>query len=109
MDPNAVVGFPAEYEPKMDLSESSDASFWDGSGKNTGKEGSEQELKDKLDAAALAVVSVCRERAQTCLKQFFSEVLNTSVKRDSVKDDADGFCLCTYAAKPVVYPHCCFL
>lgn len=23
MDPNAVVGFPAEYEPKMDLSESS--------------------------------------------------------------------------------------
>ena len=85
MDPNAVVGFPAEYEPKMDLSESSDASFWDGSGKNTGKEGSEQELKDKLDAAALAVVSVCRERAQTCLKQFFSEVLNTSVKRDQLR------------------------
>ena len=30
-------------------------------------------------------------------------------KTGSVKDDADGFCLCTYAAKPVVYPHCCFL
>lgn len=39
MDLNAVVGFPAEYEPKMDLSESSDASFWDGSGKTPAKKG----------------------------------------------------------------------
>lgn len=82
---DAVAGFPAEYEPKVNYIENGDDSFWNGSEKKNSGKMSEQELKEQLDAAALAVVAVCDEQAQICLKKFFSDVLDSSVERDQLR------------------------